>query len=150
MNNIRIEIKPFKDLEPNELYEALALRNKVFIVEQNCVYEDIDGSDQDADHLMFWEGTTLVAYARLFNTGKKYEDAASIGRVLVHQDYRTYGLGHQILKQALHYIQESYRTQTIEIGAQEYLIKFYEGHGFHVTSAPYLDAGIPHVQMRTL
>ena len=148
MNNIKIEIKTFKELLLEELYKVLALRNKVFIVEQNCIYEDIDSSDDKADHLMFWDGAKLVAYARLFNYGVKYDNAACIGRVIVEKEYRKFGLGHQLIKQAVRYINENYRTESIEIGAQEHLCKFYEGHGFRVTSESYLEDGIPHIQMR--
>lgn len=148
MNNIRIEIKPFNAFSIDELYKVLALRNEIFIVEQNCVYEDIDGSDDKADHLMFWDGDLLVAYARLFDYGVKYEDAACIGRVLVKQEYRKFGFGHQLIKQALRYIHENYATESVEIGAQEHLSDFYESHGFRITSESYLEDGIPHIQMR--
>lgn len=148
MNNIRIEIKPFKELFIEELYQVLALRNRIFIVEQNCVYEDIDDSDHKADHLMFWDGDTLVAYARLFDYGIKYDNAACIGRVLVERGYRKFGFGHQLIKQAVRYINENYATQSIEIGAQEHLSAFYKSHGFRITSECYLEDGIPHIQMR--
>lgn len=148
MNNLLIEIKPFKALSLEELYQVLALRNLVFIVEQKCLYEDIDAMDTRADHIMIWDGDVLVSYARVFTQGIIYQDAACIGRVIVKKEFRKFGLGNQIIKQAIAYINQEYQTNSIEIGAQEYLKEFYESHGFRVTSESYLDVGIPHIQMR--
>jgi len=149
MNNLyRIEIKPFEDLTSLEVYELLKLRNKVFIVEQNCVYLDIDDKDLKAEHILFWKSGDLVAYARIFDIGVYFEKAAAIGRVIVHSDYRSFGLGDQLLKQALHHIDIHYKTSDVWISAQEYLLKFYNKHGFIQTSERYLEDGIPHIEMK--
>lgn len=147
MNNIKIEIKPFKALSLNELYEVLSLRNKVFVVEQNCPYLDIDALDKQADHVLIWNDKDLVAYARLFKPGICYDNAACIGRVLVDVPFRKFGMGHQLIKQCIAFINEEYKAANIEISAQEYLIAFYQQHSFVQTSDVYLEDAIPHVHM---
>ncbi|MBW3518841.1 GNAT family N-acetyltransferase [Flavobacterium sp. NKUCC04_CG] len=147
-DDFRIEIKPFKDLLPIEVYRILQLRSEVFVVEQNCVYGDIDDKDFDAEHLMIWKGDDLASYARIFDLGIYFDNAASIGRVIVNPKYRSFGLGHQLIKQCLEQIETEYQVQTTDISAQEYLQKFYEGHGFVKISEMYLEDDIPHIHMR--
>ncbi|WP_430614675.1 GNAT family N-acetyltransferase [Flavobacterium sp. JP2137] len=146
--SFEIQIKPFNALSPVEIYKVLQLRSEVFVVEQNCVYMDIDGKDFDADHLMIWSGSDLAAYARIFDRGAYFEQAAAIGRVIVSPRHRSFGLGHQLIKQGLEHLEGEYQVTTTEISAQEYLQKFYEKHGFVKTSDRYLEDGIPHIQMR--
>ena len=143
---MKIEIKRFKELSLLDLYKSLSLRNQVFIVEQNCVYQDIDGYDEEAMHVMLYENDDLVAYARIFDKGIKYE-TASIGRVVVSPEKRNLNLGHVLVNAAIQAIHENFETEEITISAQEHLQKFYAAHGFVTTSDMYLEDDIPHVQM---
>ena len=144
---MEIEIKAFEALSVNELYELLALRNEVFIIEQNCVYQDLDGYDQKALHVLVRDNNELAAYARIFNSGIKYE-TASIGRVIVSPRKRNLKLGHVLVKHAIEGIQKHFKTHLITISAQEQLQKFYGAHGFETTSESYFEDNIPHVEMQ--
>ncbi|RRJ88912.1 GNAT family N-acetyltransferase [Paenimyroides tangerinum] len=143
---MKIEIKRFKELSLLDLYKSLSLRNQVFIFEQNCVYQDIDGYDEKAMHVMLYENDDLVAYARIFDKGIKYE-TASIGRVVVSPEKRNLNLGHVLVNASIQAIHENFETEEITISAQEHLQKFYAAHGFVTTSDMYLEDDIPHVQM---
>ncbi|GAA4011309.1 GNAT family N-acetyltransferase [Hymenobacter fastidiosus] len=139
--------KPFADLTLAELYALLQLRSAVFVVEQTCAFQDIDGQDQAAYHLLgYTESGALAAYARLFAAGISYPEA-SIGRVAVSPQLRRYGLGRQLLAQALTTVETLFGAQPIQIGAQLYLQKFYEGFGFRQQGAGYLEDDIPHIHM---
>lgn len=147
MGQLQFEIKPFKRLSAQELYSILQLRSKVFVVEQNCVYQDIDGKDAKALHVIgIYEGN-VVAYARLFQAGD-YFDATSIGRVVVDPDCRDKKWGHDLMRQAIAGIEKYYQTSQITISAQQYLKNFYESHGFTQTSEMYLEDDIPHIEMK--
>ncbi len=141
------EIKPFKTLSLSELYQILQLRSEVFVVEQNCVYQDIDGKDEKALHLLGVYDGVLVAYARLFQPGDYFE-FASIGRVIVKQEYREKKWGHDLIREAIKGISEQFGTSEITISAQLYLQRFYENHGFVQTSEMYLEDDIPHIEMK--
>lgn len=143
----KFEIKPFKALSLPELYQILQLRSEVFVVEQNCVYQDIDGKDEKALHLLGMHEGILVAYARLFQPGD-YFDFASIGRVIVKQEYRDKKWGHDLISEAIKGISEQFGTSEITISAQLYLQRFYENHGFVQTSEMYLEDDIPHIEMK--
>ncbi len=143
---MNIKIKKFNDLTVSELYELLNLRNLVFVVEQNCPYLDTDGNDQVAHHVMFWNDEVLVAYARIFEPGIKY-DTSSIGRVVVHPDHRKFNLGHELMKHAVDAVESLYKTGDITISAQAHLQGFYNKHGFKTVSAEYMEDDIPHVEM---
>jgi ElaA protein len=119
----------------------------VFVVEQNCVYQDIDGKDRKALHLIGEYDSKIVAYARLFKAGD-YFDEASIGRVVVGANYRDKKWGHELMTQAIRAVKAYFDTMKITISAQLYLQKFYESHGFLVTSETYLEDDIPHIQMK--
>lgn len=141
------KIKPFEALSLYELYSVLQLRAEVFVVEQNCVYQDIDGKDMKALHVIGeFEGTT-VAYCRLFKSGD-YFDQASIGRVIVKENFRDKKWGHDLIKEAVSVVQRHFGESQITISAQLYLKKFYESHGFKQTSDEYLEDGIPHIEMK--
>lgn len=141
------KIKPFEALSVVELYSVLQLRSEVFVVEQNCVYQDIDGKDKKALHVIGeFEGQT-VAYCRLFKSGD-YFDQASIGRVIVKENYRDKKWGHDLIKEAIGAIQSHFGESQITIPAQLYLKRFYESHGFVQTSEEYLEDGIPHIEMK--
>ncbi len=143
---MQIKVKTFQELSLDELYEVLALRSEVFVVEQDCVYQDIDGKDQKALHILGFKDDQLVAYTRCFNKGMYFKEA-SIGRVLVKEDKRKYGYGHVILEASIKEIQSRFNTETIKLSAQKYLTKFYESHDFNQIGEGYLEDGIPHIAM---
>lgn len=139
-------IKPFHELSLTELYNYLQLRTLVFVVEQNCVFQDMDGKDAIALHLLAYDGDKNVACARLFKAGHYYE-FSSIGRVVVHPDYRNLNLGNQLMINAIEGIKTHFNEGDIKIGAQFYLKKFYENHGFITSSDVYLEDDIEHIEM---
>lgn len=139
---------PFDELSVYELYEIIALRLEVFSVEQNCPYQDADGQDIHGWHLMVRnpEGK-LVAYARLLPAGVSYPEYPSIGRIVSAPSVRRTGAGRALVQKA---IEETYRLfgqQPIKIGAQVYLLKFYQSFGFQPVGEEYLEDGIPHIAM---
>lgn len=143
---INIEAKYFSELTTDELYAILQLRSEVFVVEQDCVYQDIDSKDQKALHILGYKGEKLVAYTRLFKSGDYFENA-SIGRVVVQENERKFGYGHNIVKASIAAILEEFKETKIKISAQTYLKKFYESHGFQEIGEGYLEDGIPHIAM---
>jgi ElaA protein len=143
---MQIKVKTFQELSLDELYETLALRSEVFVVEQDCVYQDIDGKDQQALHLLGTKDGELVAYTRCFDKGFYFEEA-SIGRVLVKENQRKYGYGHDILEASINEVKSRFNTETIRISAQKYLTKYYESHQFKQIGEGYLEDGIPHIAM---
>lgn len=143
---MQIKVKTFQELSLEELYELLALRSEVFVVEQNCVYQDIDGKDQQALHILGYKKDSLVAYTRCFDKGM-YFDQASIGRVLVKENQRKYGYGHVIFEASIKEVEKRFKAESIKISAQKYLTKFYESHQFKQVGEGYLEDGIPHVAM---
>ena len=145
--DLKWKIKPFTALSTNELYAVLQLRSEVFVVEQNCVYQDIDGKDEKALHLIGEFDDKIVAYARLFRSGDYFENA-SIGRVVIDPDYRDKKWGHELMQQAISGVEQHFKTKKITISAQMYLQQFYESHGFVVTSETYLEDDIPHIEMK--
>ena len=144
---LSFKIKRFNELSIQELYQLLQLRSEVFVVEQNCVYQDIDGKDEKALHVMGFYENEIVAYSRIFNKGY-YFDEASIGRVVVSQKVRAKNFGHDLMKISIEAIKKEFKTSNITISAQEYLKKFYETHNFKQTSEMYLEDDIPHIQMK--
>ena len=147
MNAVKWKTKRFEALSLEELYGILQLRSEVFVVEQNCVYQDIDNKDQKAVHLMGEYEGKMVAYARLFKPNDYFEKA-SIGRVIVKPDYRHLKLGHELMREAIQAVMISFGESQITISAQLYLQRFYESHGFVVTSEVYLEDDIPHIEMK--
>ncbi len=145
--DLKWKIKRFEALSLVELYKLLQLRSEIFVVEQNCVYQDIDGKDQKAMHLIGMINDEVVAYARLFKPNE-YFDEASIGRVIVKQTYRDKSLGHRLMDEAIAAVKSEFDETKITISAQLYLKKFYENHGFIQTSETYLEDDIPHIQMK--
>lgn len=145
---MKIQIKAFNELSADELYEVLHLRNLVFVVEQNCAYLDIDHKDDQAHHVMIYDDEgILIAYARIFKPGIKY-NTSSIGRVVVHPNHRGKELGDLLIRHSINAIEELYQTSEITISAQAYLQQFYNKHGFVCISEEYPEDGIPHVKMR--
>ena len=145
--NLEWKIRRFEALTTVELYNLLQLRSEVFVVEQNCVYQDIDYKDQKALHLIGEDNGQTVAYARLFKP-KDYFEEASIGRVVVKPTYRSKKLGHILMREAILEINKHFNETKITISAQFYLKKFYESHGFIQSSEIYLEDDIPHIQMK--
>jgi ElaA protein len=139
-------LKKFEELTPYHLYTILQLRNEVFVVEQNCVFQDADDKDQDAHHLMGFNEKKLIAYARLIAPGNIYEQA-SIGRVVTSPSIRKCGVGQKLMEQSIRACDDLYGTNDIKIGAQVYLKKFYESFGFQQVSDMYMEDGIPHIYM---
>jgi len=143
---LNIITKTFQQLTTDELYAILQLRSEVFVVEQNCVYQDIDAKDQKALHVLGFKNEVLVAYTRLFKPGDYFENA-SIGRVVVRQNERQHKYGYDIMKVSIDAVQQHYNETTIKISAQEYLVNFYSNLGFKTIGNSYLEDGIPHVAM---
>lgn len=138
--------KKFSDLTANELYKIIQIRVNVFVVEQDCPYEDCDDKDQDAIHVFAMDGEQIVAYSRLLKPGTRFAEA-SIGRLLAHQSVRGTGMGKQLMRKSIEYIFKDWNEPEIKISAQEYLENFYAGLGFETVSEEYLEDGIPHMEM---
>ena len=139
-------VKPFASLTPAELYAILRLRNEVFVVEQNCVFQDADNKDIYCHHLMLFENKQLIAYARLVPHGISYREM-SIGRVVTAKAVRRSGAGKQLMMLAVEHCQKIFGEGTIRIGAQFYLEKFYTEIGFAPTGDTYDEDGIEHIEM---
>lgn len=146
MSDITFTVKHFKDFTIDQLYQVLQLRSEVFVVEQNCVYQDIDGKDQKALHVLGYKNNKLLAYTRIFKSGDYFEEA-SIGRVVVIDSERKYGYGYDVMETTVATIYEELGKQDIRISAQTYLIDFYNKLGFQETGKIYLEDGIPHINM---
>ena len=145
--NVTWQTKPFHELSVEELYQILQLRTEVFVVEQNCIFQDMDGKDSIALHLCGTFENQIIAYCRLYKPSQYY-DNASIGRVVVSPKFRNYKVGFELMNVAILEIKKHFNETKITIGAQKYLVKFYESLGFKVSSAMYLEDGIEHVEMQ--
>lgn len=139
--------KSFDELTTVELYALLQLRSEVFVVEQDCVYQDVDGYDQTAMHLLMYLGDELCAYSRLIPPGIKYE-SASLGRVVTRGSARGGGHGKALMESALEHCKQLWPKASLTISAQAYLEKFYQSLDFKTESEPYMEDDIPHIQMR--
>ena len=148
MNTIDLQWfwKNFDQLTKNELYELLQFRQEIFVVEQKSWYLDADSLDQFSHHLLVKSNDKLIGYLRLTPPGKKYE-VASIGRIAIHHDMRRDKIGSKIVKEGLKKSSLIYTSNALRISAQEYLIGFYEEHGFKIEGEVYDEDGIPHIQM---
>ncbi|WP_434301945.1 GNAT family N-acetyltransferase [Clostridium botulinum] len=140
------ELKKFEELKAEEIYKILEIRNEVFIVEQQCAYQDCDGKDENAHHLYLQDNDKIIAYLRILNKEVSY-DEISIGRVLVHKNYRGKGISREMMLKAINFIELNLNEKEIKIQAQSYLINFYESLGFKETSNEYLEDNIPHIDM---
>lgn len=139
-------IKSFDELIIHELYGILQLRSEVFVVEQDCVYQDIDGKDQKALHILGIKNDKIIAYTRIFKPGDYFE-FASIGRVVVAKNQRQHKYGYDIMNVSIKAIEQQFKETTIKISAQAYLKDFYSNLGFKQVSEPYLEDNIPHIAM---
>lgn len=148
MNDLTLkwQLNSFESLTPAQLYAILRLRSEVFVVEQDCVFLDIDNKDQFSYHLMGWDADNLVAYTRLIAPGKVYEQM-SIGRVVTSLAYRNLGAGRELMNVSIEKCYELFGKSPIKIGAQLYLKKFYESLGFVQSGDMYDEDGIDHIEM---
>ena len=136
------EVKEWSELSTREVENIFSLRSEVFVVEQDCVYQDIDGKDQKAKHVLGKKENDIVAYARIFKPGDYFKEA-SFGRAVVKKTERGKGVGDELVKNCLEIITE----EEIKISAQSYLKGFYGKHGFKAEGNEYLEDGIPHTAM---
>ena len=136
----------FDSISKEELYDVLNLRQRVFIIEQDCFYEDLDYSDQDANHLLLYKDNRLIGYSRVFPPGIKY-DGASIGRIVTDLDYRGKGYGKSITHESIQFLKNNFPESDITISAQYRLVDFYENLGFETEGNVYLEDDIEHIKM---
>lgn len=139
-------LKKFEELSLQQLYDIMRIRQQVFIVEQACYYLDADNIDMFSFHIMYYDNDTLVAYARIIPPGALY-DEASVGRVATHPSVRKTGLGKVLFQKSLDETEKLFGKCPVKIMAQSYLIKFYRGFGFEVSSAEFVEDGIAHNYM---
>ena len=136
----------FSSLNTDQLYRLLQLRSEVFVVEQDCVYQDIDGKDQKALHILGTVEGNIVAYTRIFKPGD-YLERAAIGRVVVASDFRKRDFGKAIMQASIAAVENHFNTTAIGLSAQTYLLNFYNDLGFSALGETYLEDGIPHIYM---
>jgi len=147
MKEISWQWRNFDELTPIEMQAMFALRQDVFIIEQNCIYQDIDGKDDKAIHLLAWMDNKLVATLRVFENYPEYQNNVSIGRICTEKSVRKYGIGRELVAESIQFIEEHFPNKPIQIGAQFYLKKFYENFGFKQISDIYDEDGIDHILM---
>lgn len=143
---LKIEVKTFSELTKHELYNLLQLRSEVFVVEQDCVYQDIDGKDEKSLHVLGFKNEKIIAYTRIFKPGDYFEDA-SIGRVVVAKSERAFKYGYNIMKVSIEAIENHFKEKKIKISAQAHLKSFYNNCGFKEIGDEYLEDDIPHIAM---
>lgn len=142
------QIKPYSELSTNEFHDIIELRLKAFVVEQNCAYLDLDGKDKKCYHLLCRDGFgKVVATARILPKGLSYENDAAIGRVVIDEEIRGHGIGHELMNHCLNYAQEEFGSIPVRISAQKHLEGYYNKHQFVSTGKEYLEDDIPHVEM---
>ena len=138
--------KKWEKLSSKEIHDIFALRSKVFVVEQNCVYQDIDNKDLKAIHVLGVFKNRIIAYARCFNQGDYFKEL-SFGRAIVEKEQRGKGIGGELIKETLKNIKKIWPDNKIKISAQAHLSGFYEKYGFKTIGKNYLEDGIPHIEM---
>ena len=143
---MEINTYDFSSLNSDQLYGLLQLRSEVFVVEQDCVYQDIDGKDQKALHVLGTVEGNIVAYTRVFKPGD-YLEKAAIGRVVVASDFRKRDFGKAIMQASIAAVENHFNTTAIGLSAQTYLLNFYNDLGFSALGETYLEDGIPHIYM---
>ena len=141
------QVKSFQELSLEEFHDIIALRIQIFIIEQNCPYQEVDGKDKLAHHLFSKnEMDEIIAVTRILPQGISYAEVA-IGRVVVHEDYRGTGLGNQLMADSMNFVKDEYGKVPVRLSAQKHLENYYGNHGFKSTGKEYLEDGIPHVEM---
>jgi len=143
---MELKIKKFSELTKEELYKIIEARINVFVVEQNCPYEECDNKDQESFHLFYQDKGEIAGYLRIIPAGVSYPEV-SIGRVLVKNEYRRKGIGLKLMEDAISFIKNNFEAEAVRISAQEYILDFYQELGFEVVSERYLEDGIPHYEM---
>ncbi|MEO9512862.1 MAG: GNAT family N-acetyltransferase [Flavobacteriaceae bacterium] len=143
---MEISIKLFEQLSNTELYQILRLRSEVFVVEQDCVYQDLDNNDQKALHVLGVKEGNIIAYTRVFKPGDYFSNI-SIGRVVVQKEERKFGYGKIIMESSIMEMTNRFQAVPIEISAQTYLLQFYNNLGFVTFGEEYMEDGIPHIRM---
>ena len=146
----KTEVLAFDRLTVRRLYEALRLRSAVFVVEQDCAYQDLDGLDESALHVLTSDARGLVAYTRLLPPGTAHRDACAIGRVITAASARGEGLGRDVMQRSVRECRARWPGRDIVIHAQAYLTRFYRGFGFVAEGPEFLEDGLPHVRMRAV
>lgn len=142
-----VEVKHFNDLNLNDFHDMIALRIQVFVIEQNCPYQDLDGKDKTAFHVLIRnEKQEIIGTTRILPQDVSYPEIA-IGRVVVDEKYRHLKLGHLLMKESLQFVDSHFGPQNIRLSAQTHLVHFYTSHGFESTGKEYLEDGIPHTEM---
>ncbi|WP_440873915.1 GNAT family N-acetyltransferase [Thalassotalea sp. PLHSN55] len=143
------QVKTFKQLSTKELHDVIKLRLEVFVVEQNCVYQDLDNNDthENTVHVFAYDEGEVAAYLRILPKGLTYQEYVSIGRVVTSEKARGKALGHQLIAKGIEVYQQQFDQQALKISAQEHLQKFYQQHGFVSVGESYLEDGIPHIGM---
>lgn len=140
-------IAKFDELTRRQIHDLFKIRQDVFILEQNCIYQDFDGLDFDSDHVLGFENDNLVAYARVTKPGTRYPEL-SIGRVITAKSHRRTGLGKDLMTNTLAFMQKKWPNENIRIMAQAYLENFYQSFGFQTVSPePFIAEGLPHIEM---
>ena len=143
---MQVEIKHYSALSKDEFHDIIALRIAVFVVEQDCPYQELDGNDKDAYHLIVREGDVIIGTLRILKPGVSYPELA-IGRVVSHPDHRDKQLGHLMMKEAMDFAQNELKEKAVRLSAQTHLTSYYQKHGFESTGKEYLEDGIPHTEM---
>ena len=142
---MRLEVKAWNQLSRKEINDIFSLRSEVFVIEQECIYQDVDGKDEKADHVLLFVNNELVGYTRVFNE-KIYFKEASFGRAVVKKNFRGEGYGNLLVKKSLEHLKTN-KQSPIKISAQSHLKEFYSSHGFVVKGEEYMEDGIPHTAM---
>jgi len=142
---MRLEVKAWDQLSRKEINDIFSLRSEVFVVEQECIYQDIDGKDEKADHVLLIINNELVGYTRVFNKNIYFKEA-SFGRAVVKKNYRGEGYGHLLVEKSLEHLKTN-KQSPIKISAQSHLKEFYSSHGFVAKGEEYMEDGIPHTAM---
>ena len=142
---MRLEVKAWNQLSRKEINDIFSLRSEVFVIEQECIYQDVDGKDEKADHVLLFVNNELVGYARVFNENIYFKEA-SFGRAVVKKSHRGEGYGHLLVEKSLEHLKTN-KQSPIKISAQSHLKEFYSSHGFVAKGEEYMEDGIPHTAM---
>jgi len=142
---MRLEVKAWNKLSRKEINDVFSLRSEVFIVEQECIYQDVDGKDEKADHVLLIVNNKLAGYTRVFNENTYFKEA-SFGRAVVKKTHRGKGYGHFLVEKSLEHLKQQQQSP-IKISAQSHLKEFYSSHGFVAKGKEYMEDGIPHTAM---
>ena len=142
---MRLEVKAWNQLSRKEINDIFSLRSEVFVIEQECIYQDVDGKDEKADHVLLFVNNELVGYARVFNENIYFKEA-SFGRAVVKKSHRGEGYGHLLVEKSLEHLKTN-KQSPIKISAQSHLKEFYSSHGFVAKGEEYMEDEIPHTAM---